>query len=205
MITADQELKMLIHELLKVKIEDKLVALLRKVYGMKEEEELDELSSGVLDRYRSKASSQLRRGTYGASANDSLRAKMRKRTNRIRGVKQADNRIEKHDDENEKPVSEGLGDAFGHLARHSAAQTIAKGLGVHPSLVHAFVAHLRDRRQQQKQKQQTTKTAAAPRPQPQPQPQQQPKPQTGDEPIRMDRKEFARKLKAVGNDIKKVK
>jgi hypothetical protein len=67
---------------------------------------------------------------------------MRKRTNRIRGVKQADNRIEKHDDEKDQ-VSEGLGDAFGHLARHTAAQALAKGLGVHPSLVHAFVAHLK--------------------------------------------------------------
>ena len=71
------------------------------IYGVREEEELDELSLSTLDRYRSKASSQLRRGTYG-SAYDSLRTKMRKRTNRIRGVKQADNRIAKYDNDDEE-------------------------------------------------------------------------------------------------------
>jgi exonuclease V gamma subunit len=166
-MTPEQELTMLLHELLKSKIEDKLVAFLRQLRDIKEEDELDELSLTTLDRYRDKASSQLRRGTYGSSAYDSLRTKMRKRTNRFRGVKQADNRIEKHDDEKEQ-VSEGIGDAVGHLARHTAAQALAKGLGLHPSLVHAFVSHLAQRRKEKaiKAPQQQQKPKAQPKPKP---------------------------------------
>lgn len=146
-LTTAQEIQMLIHELLKQKIEGKLVDLLRKLYGKNEEEELDELSSDVLNRYMDRATRQVRKGTY---AFDKIKTQVKKRQNRLVGMKRANDRINKKAEEHndDQLRSEGLGGAFKHLARHTAAQTLAKGLGVRPSLVHAFVSHLAQRKKE---------------------------------------------------------
>jgi hypothetical protein len=111
-----------------------------------------------------KSSRQVRKGTYASQRHDKLRTQVKKRQNRLVGMKRANDRLNKEPEEEKLEVSEGIASALGHLTTHVGAQAIATGLGLHPSIVHAFAAHLAKRR---KEKQQiTTKPkpkAAAPK------------------------------------------
>jgi hypothetical protein len=115
----DEKIKELLTELLVSKIEQRLVERLSKHYDLLsfsecvahalsddavviDEQALDELGSGTLARYISKSQDQLRRQKFGSG---SLKSQVRKRTNRVQGIKRANRGLER---EPEPPVDETL-------------------------------------------------------------------------------------------------
>ena len=152
----NKELVEMFKALLIHKAEQKLVERLSKHYGglvhmseavrgavMIEEEQLSELGAGTLHRYISKASSQLRKGSY-ANKSDPVKIAARKRLNRRLGVARARKGLDREKDKESKAkVDEGIFSALGHLTAHLATRTIAGGLGVHHSTVHNFISNLK--------------------------------------------------------------
>jgi hypothetical protein len=162
----DGKIVELLNEMLVSRIEQKIAEKLSRHYDLLdfsecmqdalradrgvliEEEQLSELRSGTLHSYISKAQSHLQKQKFGYGT---LRSQVRKRTNRVQGIKRANDRINR-DPQDRKPYEEGIGSAVGNIAKNVAADTIAHGLGVNGSTVHDFLHHL------------TKKSPASPKP-----------------------------------------
>src|SRR6516164_4438682 len=83
-----------------------------------EEEQIDELDAGTLERYKDRANSQLRRGTFASKfPKPAIQAK--KRANRMQGVKRASSLLNTfNNDEHANTTSEGF---LGNMVRSTIA------------------------------------------------------------------------------------
>jgi len=113
-----------------------------QVWTWDEDEELDEVDVTTIERYRDRAQSQLRRGTY-AKRSDNIKTATRKRMNRASGIKKANSRLSHfNNDEYANTQTEGILGALGSAFKGIATQTVAHGLGVGAGTIHNSTKNL---------------------------------------------------------------
>jgi hypothetical protein len=130
-------------------------------------EALDEIGQEVLNRYISKSQDQLRRGKFGSG---NLRSQVKRRQNRLTGIRRANDRINRP--EPGRDVEEGLGTAAFNIAKKVATDSVAHGLGMSGSTVDQITRDLLSKNHsaspkpapQKPQKPQRTKPAATHQP-----------------------------------------
>lgn len=127
--------------------------------------QLDELGPDVLDRYKDRANSQLRRCT-SASKFTKPAVQAKKRANRLQGVKRASSRLNTfNNDEHSNTTNEGLGSAIGNALKGVATHAVASGLGVSHGSVSSFLHHLSAKQKYVAPKVSAQKPPHAPKPQ----------------------------------------
>ena len=119
---------------------EELSALLEVI--KEDRKELTELDYATLHRYVSKAQHRLLKQKFGSHK---PRDQVRRRTNKVVGIKRAQDRLDK-EGQSKEPYDEGLGTAIGNFVTKTAADVVGHGLGVSGATVHKFAPDLTSRK-----------------------------------------------------------